>query len=149
MKKWIGILGVFVILLALSNLGTAFAAAWLAKDTTVNESSSGQLLVKDSDTPVTVQSNGNTFTIVLEESRSNLVPAWMQTMPLNFGLASSWMAHLLLSTFKRHFWKMMVLLILAWYLLQAFSYVALTNNGATWNETMLLLFVHSRGILLS
>jgi hypothetical protein len=69
MKKWIGILGVFVIILALSNLGTAFAAAWLAKDTTVDEST-GQLLVKDSDTPVTVQSNGHTSDLVLEESKN-------------------------------------------------------------------------------
>jgi hypothetical protein len=67
MKMWIGILGVFVIILALSNLGTAFAAAWLAKDTTVNKST-GQLLVKDSsDTPVTVRANGQTSNLVFED----------------------------------------------------------------------------------
>jgi hypothetical protein len=66
MKMWLGILGVAVLVLGLSNLGTAFAAAWLAKDTTVDETT-GQLLVKGSDTPVTVQSTGQTFNLVLEE----------------------------------------------------------------------------------
>jgi hypothetical protein len=66
MKMWIGILGLFVIILALSNLGTAFAAAWLAKDTTVNEST-GQLMMKDSDTPVTVRANGQTSNLVFED----------------------------------------------------------------------------------
>jgi hypothetical protein len=69
MKTWIGILGVFVVILALSNLGTAFAAAWLAKDTTVNEST-GVLLMKDSDTPVAVQSYGQTSNLVLDTRRN-------------------------------------------------------------------------------
>jgi hypothetical protein len=65
MKMWLRILGVVVIILGLSHLGTAFAAARLAKkDTTVDESSR-PLLGKGSDTPATVQSTGHTANLVL------------------------------------------------------------------------------------
>ena len=55
-------LGCFTIILALANMATAFAAASLAKDTTVTKT--GELAVKgDEDKTVTTASKGKTFTL--------------------------------------------------------------------------------------
>jgi hypothetical protein len=129
MKTWLGILGVFVVILALSNLGTAFAAAWLAKDTTVNESS-GKLLVKDSDTPVMAQSYGQTSTLVLEEEsnsygcmdREDAAKLWAGVLDgtpsaLTIQDSSEMDAEADPSV-------------------QAFFALVLTTNGATWNDTI-------------
>jgi len=55
-------LGCFTIILALANMATAFAAASLAKDTTVTKT--GELAVKgDEDTTITTVSKGKTFAL--------------------------------------------------------------------------------------
>jgi hypothetical protein len=123
MKTWIGILGVFVIILALSNLGTAFAAAWLAKDTTVDEST-GQLRVKDSDTPVTVQAYGQTSNIVLQGSvgcmdREEAAKLWNGVMD---GTTSA----LTVAEASEQADPSM----------NAFFGLSLSIDGSTWNETM-------------
>lgn len=65
LKIFVGILSCAVVTLALSNLGTAFAAAILAKDTQV-DSSTGQLQAKGTGAPVTTQSMGNTESFELD-----------------------------------------------------------------------------------
>jgi hypothetical protein len=128
MKLWLGILGVAVVVLGLSNLGTAFAAAWLAKDTTINEST-GQLLVKDSDTPVTVQSTGLTSNLVLEESNSYGCMDREDAAKLWSGLLDGTPSSLTVQDPSQQYADVDPTL-------QAFSALALSNNGATWNETM-------------
>ena len=129
MKIWLGILGATVVVLGLSNLGTAFAAAWLAKDTTVNEST-GQLMVKDSDTPVMVQSTGQTSNLVLEKSnsyygcmdREDAAKLWTGVLdgtPSSITIREPSQQDADVDP-----------------TLQAFSALALTTNGATWSETM-------------
>jgi hypothetical protein len=135
MKMWLGILGVFVIVLGLSNLGTAFAAAWLAKDTTVNEST-GQLLVKGSDIPVTVQSTGQTAYLVLEEMNSFTQQQQYGCMPredaatLWNGVLNGTASAITIQEASQQDDAD------ADPSLQAFFALALTTNGATWNETM-------------
>jgi hypothetical protein len=137
MKMWLCILGVAVIVLGLSNLGTAFAAAWLAKDTTVNELT-GRLMVKDSDTPVTVQSTGQTSNLVFEESnlygcmdREDAANLWTGVMD---GTPSSLIIHGL-SQQDADVGPPS----------QAYFALALAYNGATWNETMACMPVSSSG----
>jgi hypothetical protein len=129
MKLWLGILGVAVVVLGLSNLGTAFAAAWLAKDTTINEST-GQLLVKDSDTPVTVQSTGLTSNLVLEESNSYGCMDREDAAKLWSGLLDGTPSSLTVQDPSQQEDADVDPT------LQAFSALVLSNNGATWNETM-------------
>jgi hypothetical protein len=125
MKTWIGILGVFVIILALSNLGTAFAAAWLAKDTTVNEST-GQLLVKDSDTPVTVRANGQTSTLVLESSSYGCMDR-EEAATLWSGVLDGTASGLTIQGSSQQDADPTI---------ASFVAKTLITNGATWNETM-------------
>jgi hypothetical protein len=126
MKKWIGILGVFVIILALSNLGTAFAAAWLAKDTTVNET--GQLLMKDSDTPVTVRANGQTSTLVLEQSSSYGCMDREEAATLWAGVLDGTTSALTIQESSSQQDDDPTV--------ASFVAKTLITNGATWNETM-------------
>ena len=63
LRFWVLALFGAVIILALSNLGTAFAAARLAKDTTVNEST-GVMVVKGKNTPVVIRSSGSSIRAV-------------------------------------------------------------------------------------
>jgi hypothetical protein len=128
MKMWIGILGVAVAVLGLSNLGTAFAAAWLAKDTTVNEST-GQLMVKDSDTPVTVQSTGQTSNLVFEESNSYGCMDREDAAKLWTGVIDGTPSTITIQEPSQQDADVDPTL-------QAFFALALTTNGATWNETM-------------
>jgi hypothetical protein len=128
MKMWIGILGVFVIVLALSNLGTAFVAAWLAKDTTVDHST-GQLMVKDSSTPVTTQSTGQTSHLALEESNAHGCMDGVEAAKLWNGLLAGAPSSVTIQEASQQDDNVDVTL-------QAFSVQVLTSNGATWNETM-------------
>jgi hypothetical protein len=129
MKMWLGILGAAIVVLGLSNLGTAFAAAWLAKDTTINEST-GQLLVKDSDTPVTIQATGQTSTLVLEDSsssygcmdRADAAKLWTGLLDGKASAVTIQESSELDADVDPS--------------LQAFFALVLTTNGATWNETM-------------
>jgi hypothetical protein len=128
MKMWLGILGAAVAVLGLSNLGSAFAAAWLAKDTTINEST-GQLLVKDTDSPVTTQSTGLTSNLVLEESNSYGCMDRDDAAKLWAGVLAGTPSSLTVQDPSQQNADVDLTL-------QAFSALALTTNGATWNETM-------------
>jgi hypothetical protein len=128
MKTWLGILGVFAVILAISNLGTAFAAAWLAKDTTVNEST-GKLLVKDSDTPVMVQSYGQTSSLVLEESSSYGCMDREEAAKLWTGVLDGTASALTIQESSEMDADVDPSV-------QAFFALVLTTNGATWNDTM-------------
>jgi hypothetical protein len=128
MKMWLGILGVAVLVLGLSNLGTAFAAAWLAKDTTINEST-GVLLVKDSDTPVAVQSYGQTSNLVLEESTSYGCMDKEDAVKLWTGVLDGTPSSIAIQDPSQQDADVDPSL-------QAFFALVLTANDATWNETM-------------
>ena len=128
MKLWLGILGVAVIVLGLSNLGTAFAAAWLAKDTTVDEST-GQLMVKDSDTPVTVQSTGQTSNLMLDESKSYGCMDREYAARLWTGVIDGTPSSIIIREPSQQDADVDPTL-------QAFLALSLTTNGATWSETM-------------
>ena len=63
-QKWLLIaLVCFSVILALANMGTAFAAAHLAKDTTVNTKTGELVLMEDEDTPVATSAKGRTFNL--------------------------------------------------------------------------------------
>jgi hypothetical protein len=62
LKKVVAILGVFVVLLTICNLGTSIAAAYLAKDTTINEKN--ELVNMDTNEPISTQSMAEDFNYV-------------------------------------------------------------------------------------